>query len=493
MNKKHFFLVYALFSVMVVSATPMMNSEGSNIKIVDYKQNDKDVDFSRFTMTCDNADFENAYKLAIKTVSSNVHGGILTAGADYGGEWARDCAINAWNGVSMLNPLLAETSLWRVTNNKDSIGHQYWDRIIWVVAALNHYKVTGDVEFLKQAYVCSVNSIKILEKEAFDAKYGLFTGPSVFNDGIAGYPEPIYDPKINSGFVLDHKNSKTIKCLSTNCIYYGAYLSLVEMAQLLKVDKVQIHNFQTSAKTLKANILKHLYSAMDNKLYYLIDNKGNVAKYQEGLGISYAIMFGVLNRNQSAKLLKNVKVSKFGITSIYPDFARFSTEKPGRHNNIIWPRVNGFFAQASIMTGDTTSFEKELNGLTHLALDKDKGDNQFWEIYNPYTGTVDGGWQGNHWKSCHQQTWSATAYLNMVYFGLVGMRIENTGISFSPYLPANISEMELKAIPYRQSVLDISIKGTGRQIKSFRLNGKQSEPKIHSNLKGLNKIEIELQ
>ena len=36
-----------------------------------------------------------------------------------------------------------------------------------------------------------------------------------------------------------------------------------------------------------------------------------------------------------------------------------------------------------------------------------RGGRSFYEIYNPYTGEPDGGWQiGRHWGSCHDQTWS---------------------------------------------------------------------------------------
>ena len=445
-------------------------------------------------ISCDNASVVDAYNLAVNTVNINVRRGILAAGAEYGGEWARDISINSWFGVSLLNPKVAEASLWSVTENKDKIGHQYWDRIIWVISALNHYKVTGDEAFLKKAFTCSANSMTVLEKEAWDAQYGMFTGPSVFNDGIAGYPAPVWDSTNGSGFVLDHKNAKVIKCLSTNCVYYGAYLSLIEMGQILKVDKAQLLTFQTKADALKANILKNLYSEADNKLYYLIDNTGAVAKYQEGLGVSFAIIFGILTNEQTQKLLKDVKVSKYGITSIYPDFARFSPDKPGRHNNIIWPMVNGFFAQAAIKANNKTSFDTEFNGLTKLALDQDKGNYQFWEIYNPYTGKPDGGWQGAHWHSCMIQTWSATAYMNMIEYGVAGLRFDNNGISFVPYLPENIHNIELRNIKYRQSVLNVAIKGKGSKIKLFTVNGKaQSNYKIDATAKGVNTIQIELE
>lgn len=60
------------------------------------------------------------------------------------------------------------------------IGHQYWDQIIWVMAAYDFYLKNNDLNFLKQAYIASANTMKKLEKEAYDEKYGLFTGPFGF-------------------------------------------------------------------------------------------------------------------------------------------------------------------------------------------------------------------------------------------------------------------------------------------------------------------------
>ena len=143
----------------------------------------------------------DAYNLAVNTVRINVRRGILAAGGDYGGEWTRDIAINSWNGVSMIMPEVAERSLWSVTLNRDTIGHQYWDKILWVLAANNHYNITGDGVFLQQAYDCAVNTMKQLEQTVFDKEYRLFTGPAVMADGIAGYPEPVFDPANRNNFV----------------------------------------------------------------------------------------------------------------------------------------------------------------------------------------------------------------------------------------------------------------------------------------------------
>jgi hypothetical protein len=370
-------------------------------------------------LSCNNKQIEIAFKLALNTVDINTRRGILAAGADYGGEWTRDIAINSWNGVSLFRLAVAEESLWSVTVDKDTIGHQYWDKIIWTIAALNHYQATGDYVFLKQAYACSAKTMQRLEVQVFDPGYGLFKGPSVFNDGIAGYPEPVFEPGNNSSAVVDHKNSVNIKCLSTNCIYYGAYQALAQMSILLHQPGAITTAYKQKAALLKANILKHFYDG--NHLNYLIDQNGKVDQSQEGLGISFAVIFGVMDGDKAKQLIGNAVVSKFGITSITPDFPRYAAKMPGRHNNIIWPMVNGFFAQAAITSDNYTTFANELSNQTHLALDADKGDYDFREVYNSYTGKPDGGWQANgtqypnyHWESCKLQTWSATAYIAMV-------------------------------------------------------------------------------
>lgn len=142
--------------------------------------------------------------------------------------------------------------------------------------------------------------MKKLEKEAYDEKYGLFTGPSVFNDGIAGYEEPIYEPTNKSSYVLDHPGSKTIKCLSTNCIYFRAYELLADMARVLG-DKKNIKEYKQKASIQKENIRKYLYDKKQNRLNYLIDGNGKVHAYQEGLGISLAILFQVVTPQEAKK------------------------------------------------------------------------------------------------------------------------------------------------------------------------------------------------
>ena len=63
-------------------------------------------------------------------------------------------------------------------------------------------------------------------------------------------------------------------------------------------------------------------------------------------------------------------------------------------------------------------------------------DGIFYEIYHSVTGVPDGGWQvGRHWDSCIHQTWSATGYLRMVFYGLFGLDFQPDGLRLRPTLP----------------------------------------------------------
>ncbi len=398
---------------------------------------------------------------------------LIYAGGTYGGEWTRDISINAWNAASLLTPEYARFSLLNVTtDNKKYIGHQYWDQIIWVTGAYNHYLITHDFSFLKQAYIASKNTIEKLEKKVFDAKYGLFTGPSVFNDGIAGYEEPVYQKEIYNSYVLNHPNSKTIKCLSTNCIYYNAYEILAQMAKLCN-DYKKIDPYIQKAQCLRNNIRKYLFDSQKGDLAYLIDHNGEVHHFQEGLGLSFAILTGILNDDEAKKLVAHTYVSPYGLPSIYPCFKRFSKEKPGRHNVMIWPFVNAFWAQAALQVGHVDKFIFELENLTNLVVDS---NDCFFEIYNSYTGKVSGGWQSgteDEWKSIHHQTWSATGYIAMLLRGVLGMNFTEKGIILKPNVELldYLGFEKMTDLRYQQGTLSIKKHGDGKNIHEIRLDG----------------------
>lgn len=420
-----------------------------------------------------NKDIDAAFSLAVHTLYKNTPDSLIKAGGEYGGEWTRDVSINSWNAAALLMPEKTAYSLWSVTTDQRSlIGHQYWDQIIWVTAAYDFYQKNGDLDFLLQAYKASANTMAKLESEVLDVSYGLFTGPSVFNDGIAGYEEPIFDTQRRSSYVLDYPGARNIKCLSTNCIYYHAYVVLGKMATIAG-DKQAAKQYEQKAKKLKQAIRTHLFDAEHSKLNYLVDGNGDVHPHQEALGVAFSLLFGIINDKEAQKVMDGVYSGNYGIPSVYPHFKRFDREHPGRHNQIIWPFVSAFWANAAHLQGRADIFSKELKNLSWLALNS---NNCFYEIYNEETGAVDGGWQqGGHWGSVYDQTWSATGYLSMIFNGFLGMTFTPEGVTFSPdvKLLNEYGFARLSNLRYRQGRLDISVSGQGDRLDYMLVNGKK--------------------
>ena len=100
-------------------------------------------------------------------------------------------------------------------------------------------------------------------------------------------------------------------------------------------------------------------------------------------------------------------------------------------------------------------------------------DDQFVEIYHPDTGLPYGGEQegGVCCRSCARQTWSATAYIRLVLFGLVGMRFSTSGLTFEPYLPDSISRLQLSGLHYRGREISVKVERKGQHVLASQIDG----------------------
>ena len=215
---------------------------------------------------------------------------VILAGMGYCSPWTRDAAINVWNCGGVLFPEASKNTLLSVLSEDEygvRVGGEYWDAIIWVTGAWYYYLYTGDVEFLEFAYKTSKTTLKYFEDTEFSEELNLFRGPACYGDGVAAYPD-IYAEGGDSGirnFVDVHPELCAEKgvgipmhCLSTNCLYYNA-------------------------ENLKGAINKHFWLFDKGYYRYIVDDFGN-CDYQEGMGQSFAILFGVADKEQVKKYLK---------------------------------------------------------------------------------------------------------------------------------------------------------------------------------------------
>ncbi len=432
-----------------------------------------------------NENINKAFRIAVSDIISNValyKDGILTepkevicAGLGYNTPWTRDGAINVWNCCGLLFPDVSKNTLLSVLTEDDyglRVGGEYWDAVIWVTGAWNYYLYTLDKEFLELAYNASKNTIKYFEETEFDQKFNLFRGPACYGDGVAAYPD-IYAKSGESGIAAfveyfpEYKAEKGVGCpmhtLSTNCLYYSAYNLMQRFENELGLSATE--EYINKAENLKDSINRHFW--MEDKGYYkyIVDDFGN-CEHQEGLGHSFAILLGVADEEQTKRILENQHITDEGISCVWPTFERYSNygkNQYGRHSGVIWPHVESFWADAVLRNGRMDLFQKELDCMTKRAL----RDGHFAEIYHPTSGEIYGGVQEKErkgitlWQSELKQTWSASGYIRMILFGIIGMSFDKHGITFNPNLTKGLEYVKVKNLLCQGKMIDVEVTSNG--------------------------------
>ena len=432
--------------------------------------------------SCDNRVLSEAYKIAVDDALGNVKkykDGVLSepapciiAGAGYDTPWTRDTAINVWNAFALLDRQISKNTLLSVLEKRKNglyIDGQYWDKIIWAIGAYAYLLITGDEEFLPTVKEAVENTLAEMEDEEFDEADGLFRGPAVYGDGIAAYPDKYAlsnssgifswrDEPNNKPFVVNKGYGLPMKALSTNCVYFETYKVLAALCEMTGEDPSPA---LAKAEALKEAIGRAFWNEKKGSFDYLAYE----CDHQEALGIAFALLFGVADERQTELVLKNAQICKHGIACVYPTFERFSQLGGyGRHSGTIWPHAQGFWARAAFEKGDNKAAEKEL----FLLAEKAVRDGQFYEIYHPDTGEIYGGLQGfGHggiclWNSCKHQTWSATAYLSLLFYHILGAKIERGKVTFKPYLPEGVNKVEVTGFKVGKTTFDVTVTRGGK-------------------------------
>lgn len=461
-----------------------------------------------------NKKINTAYRLAISTLAANIipfKDGILTeerpvmiAGLGYVTPWTRDASINTWNAGGLICPEVTLDTLRAVVGKNEKgyfIDGEYWDRIIWTIGAWYQYLYTGDKEFLALAYEAVCNSLEHFENTEFSSELNLFRGAACYGDGVAAYPD-IYASHGMSGIIEFSKCNREhcvdtgvgipMHTLSTNCLYYYAYVLADKMGKELGKEA----KYARKAEKMKKAVNEVFWDADHQNYRYIHDQFGG-CDHLEGMGLAFAILFDIADDEQKRAILKNTPVSDHGITCVYPSFSRYDTPDGmgfGRHSGTVWPHVQGFWADAAASCGDIEKFDYELSCQTENAVRY----YQFAEIYHPINGTIYGGRQEDRckgireWPSENVQTWSATAYLRNIYMDLFGMSFTPDGISFNPVGSSLVENAELSDLLYRNANITIKINGSGAKVASFKINGKESDPFVSNDASGKVVVEIEM-
>lgn len=400
----------------------------------------------------------------------------LRTGAKWGGVWTRDVSYSTLLAFAYIEPAVAKNSLMKKVKRgriiQDTGSGGAWpvssDRTTWALAAWEIYKVTGDEDWLKYAFEVIKNTLDDDEKTIRSAKTGMNKGESSFLD----WREQTYPKWMSNTDIYMSEN------LGTNAVHYRANSILAEMAKILGEpgDK-----YLQRAAEIKAGMNKYLWMA-DKGYYgqYLYGRSSmSLSPRFEALGEALAVLFDVADPEEAKSVLENSPVTAFGTTCIYPQIPGI----PSYHNNAIWPFVQSFWNLAAAKTGNEAAL---LHGLAAIY----RPAALFLTNYENFVAQ-NGDYMGTEINS-DRMLWSMAGNMAMVHRVFTGINFEPDGISFKPVIPKVYGGTRtLSNFSYRKAKLNITVKGYGNQVASFRLDGKISEKAFFpASLTGTHTIEI---
>jgi len=403
------------------------------------------------------------YNLAIEEMINAVEpDSTFRTGKEWAGVWTRDISYSIILSMAYLQPKVAKYSLLRKVKNGRIIqdtgtGGAYpnsTDRIVWTVAAWELYKVTGDKDWLKQAYGIIQNSINDDLKNAYDPQTGLVKGESSFLD----WREQTYPRWMQPADIYESEN------LGTNAVHFQANIILAEMAKLLNQSQVAAQHTKM-AQSIKDGINQNLW--LKDKGYYAQylygRNFKSVSPRAEALGEALCVWFGIADKEKQSSIISRVPVMDFGVSCIYPQIPGI----PPYHNNAVWPFVQTYWALASAKAGNEKSVLECIAAVYRPAALFLTNKENFVADNGDFAGTQ---------INSSNMLWSLSGSLALVHRVLFGIEFGIDSLKFHPFVPKSLNgNRSLSNFKYRNAMLDIHLEGFGNQVKRFELDGKEME------------------
>lgn len=386
----------------------------------------------------------------------------LRTGKEWAGVWTRDVSYSIILSMAALQPEASMISLMKKVNPsgqiiQDTGSGGAWpistDRMVWVLAAWEVYKVTGDRSWLEKVYPIALRS---MEKDALTiwSDAGLVKGETSFIDWREqSYPRWMQTADISQS-----------EAMGTNVMYAAALKAVSEMASALGHKKIA-EEYAEKSTALAAAIDRTFY--MPDKGYYGMYTYGRDFRIlnprAETLGEALAILYDIAPAERQKEISQNAPQTPFGPPVFYPQIS----DLPNYHNNALWPWVAAYWTLAQAKAGNEQGVLEGIGSIFRPAalfatnkenLNLDNGD-----IYTELNSS--------------NMLWCLAGNIALTQQVLFGIHFEKDGLRIAPFVPEVFDgSRTLSNFPYRGARLDITVSGYGDKVKSLSLNGKRLDP-----------------
>ncbi len=381
------------------------------------------------------------FELAVETFQRNSAGefslpgetGLWSAGYFQGsglgfGSWKRDTSHVALRCGNLLDPEVARASLAHVVTGGFDNGSD--GDVLPAVAVWDHVLATGDTSLIDETWSHLAASASVLDSR-FDERRGLVLAPQSTSNDLFEEPEV-------SGFAL-----------STEVYAMETYAALSRMASLPGRADPRAQRWAARAAAMRHTIVEQYWNPDHG---YFTSGPVGSESYARGRwetsGAEAALwgFLGVTAEPMTASVLDrmhDVAMSEYGVV-LFP-----YKDAENHFCNSVWYCWQAGIARAAARVGDA--------GLVHRLIAQQVRtvvrNKTFYEVTDASTG---GSWR---WPG---QLWHAAGFVSLVLFGLLGIRYDVDGMTFTAAVSPELDGTRVDGLRYRQAQLDVEIRGHGR-------------------------------
>ncbi|MCM1429393.1 MAG: hypothetical protein NC097_06315 [Clostridium sp.] len=386
----------------------------------------------------------------------------LRTGKEWSGVWTRDVSYSIILSMAALQPEASMISLMKKVNAEGQIIQDTgsggaWpistDRMVWVLAAYEIYKVTGDKEWLRKVYPIAVRSLAKDESTVMSPR-GLVKGETSFIDWREqSYPKWMQTVDISQS-----------EAMGTNVMYAASLQAVADMARILGYKK-EADKFEARSKTLAANIDKIFW--MPDKGYYGMYTYGRdnliLNPRAETLGEALSIIYDVAPADKQKTIAQSNPHTPFGPAIFYPQIS----DMPSYHNNALWPWVGAYWTIAQAKAGNEQGVLEGIGSVFRPAAlfttNKENFNLDNGDIFTELNSS--------------NMLWCLAGNIALTTKVLFGIHYQPDGLLITPFVPKPFDgSRSLENISYRGATLNLTVNGFGAKVKSITLNGKPLKP-----------------
>jgi len=271
------------------------------------------------------------------------------------------------------------------------------------------------------------------------------------------------------------------EAMNTTAVHFRALRILAEMCRI-EGQSDWATRYDGWADTLCEGMNRHLWME-DRGLYaiYLYGRNHLVQHPQmEILGEAFAILWDIADKQKQQRISQSMVSEPFGTPDFFPNLQ----DQYPYHNNAMWPFTQGYWLKAQAKAGNEQGVLHAISSIYRLAA---------MTLTNLENMVIWSGAEKGLPINSPRQLWSVAADISIVPNIYFGMHYETDGIRFAPFVPKALkAKRQLTNFRYRDAILDLSVTGYGNAIRSFRLDGVETDPFFPATLTGNHRIEMVL-